>query len=214
VLPEGAGRSENLFLGIEALPGADRILMATSDIPLATGAMYDDLLAHFGDEVDLGYTVVRHATVLADYADRPPPPPEPDGTQMPNWVTVTIRDGRFTGTPCMLLRPARADRLREVIKGIFDNREMGHVIGVLRGVLRPPPPARVGLAMKVPALKGLVSVTALERRMSRGLDLTCRAYVSPFAELAFDVDHLTDVAIAERVLSARLARAEAVTLEG
>ncbi|NDK15722.1 MAG: hypothetical protein GW911_27135, partial [Armatimonadetes bacterium] len=47
------------------------------------------------------------------------------------------------------------------------------------------------------------SIADIERRLGDGLGLKCRGYVSPHAELAFDVDHATDVPIAEGVLSQR-----------
>jgi len=203
VLPECGGRSENLYQAIDALPDAGQVLMVTSDIPLATGAHYADLLDHFGAEVELGYTMVRAAAALDAFGDRPPPPPDDQGRQMPNWVTVTLRDGRFTGTPCMLFQPDALRGCQSVIKRIFDDREMGNVVGALRSVFGTLFLARVGLALRYPWLGGLVSVAAIEQRMSRGLGIRCAAYISPHAELAFDVDHLSDVPLAERVLAAR-----------
>ncbi|MBI5833574.1 MAG: nucleotidyltransferase family protein [Armatimonadetes bacterium] len=203
VLPEAGGRSENLYQAIDALPDARQVLMVTSDIPLATGAHYADLLDHFGPEVELGYTIVRAEAALAAFGDRPPPPPDDHGRAMPNWVTVTVRDGRFTGTPCMLFQPDALRRCQSVIKRIFDDREMGNVVGALRAVFGTLFLARVGLALRCPWLGGLVSVAAIEQRMTRGLGICCRAYVSPHPELAFDVDHLSDVPLAERVLTAR-----------
>ncbi len=202
VLPEGSGRSENLFGAMDAL-GTSDILMVTSDIPLATGAMYDDVLEHLDSEAELGYAFIRHDTVLPRFADRPLPPPEPDGTQMPNWVTVQLRDGRFTGTPCMMLRGRGRAAFEPFIKSIFDNREMRHVIATLRPVLGLSLLLRLGLAAKLPACGRLISIAEVERRIGRGLGIVARGYCSPHAELAFDVDHLTDVPFAARILQER-----------
>lgn len=201
VLPEAEGRAENLFRAMEAFPDCERLLMMTSDTPLVTPAMIDDLLAHFGADTDVGYVVVRYESVAEKFADRPPPPPDEQGRAMPNWVTVRLRDGRFTGTGCLLIRPEAARRSRDFIKGIFDDREMGNVVRVLRPVLGTGFLLWLGLVFRFPSLGRLLSMRAIERRMSRGLGLTCRGYISPHAELAFDVDHLTDLPIAERMLT-------------
>jgi GTP:adenosylcobinamide-phosphate guanylyltransferase len=200
VIEEGEGRSENLFLGLDAFPDAEQVLMVTSDMPMATAEMYDDLLSNLGEDVDLGYTLVRHETVLAKYADRPAPPPDPQYGQLPNWVTVTLRDGRFTGTACLLFKREAIEKCRPLVKSVFDDRNMKNVIATLKPILGLCFLVRVGLALKYPALGWLVAVADLERKLGRGLGLTCKAHISPYAELAFDVDHATDVPIAERVL--------------
>jgi hypothetical protein len=174
--------------------------MVTSDTPMATSEMYGDILEHLPPEVDLGYVFVRGETVLAKYGDRPPPPPTEQGLQDPNWIIIPLRDGRFTGTACLLFNRKALEKCRPFLKSIFGDREMGNVIRTLRPVLGLPFLIRAGLALRFPALGGLVSVAEVERRLSRGLGLVCRGYVSPHAELAFDVDHRTDVPFAERVL--------------
>lgn len=203
VLKESAGRSENLFLALDAFPDADRILMLTSDIPLVTPEMIDDFIVHLPPEVDLAYVFVREETVLAKYADRPAPPVEEGGRQMPNWVTVALKEGKFTGTPCVAFSQGAAEKSRPFLKQIFDDRDMGNVINALKPLFGAAFLMKVGLAIKFPSLASLISITDVEEKLSKGLGLTCRGYVSPHAEMAFDVDHLTDVSIAERVLKAR-----------
>lgn len=203
ILPEGAGRSENLFLALDAFDSAEQVLMMTSDTPLATGPMIDDLLDHFARDVEFGYTIVSAEAARQKFGHRPPPPPEPDGKQMPSWVTVAIADGEFTGTPCMLCRPEALRTIRSVIKGIFDNREMSHVVRVLGGALGYGFLLRAGLALRFRPCRHWLSIAAIEKQMSRGLKLHCRAYVSPYPELAFDVDHFTDVPLAEAELQGR-----------
>ncbi|MBI3920665.1 MAG: hypothetical protein HY318_04540, partial [Armatimonadetes bacterium] len=46
-------------------------------------------------------------------------------------------------------------------------------------------------------------IADIERKISEGLGINCRGFISPFAEMAFDVDHATDVTIAEQVLKER-----------
>lgn len=203
VLQEAEGRAENLFRALEALPDAERVLMVTADTPLVTGPMLDDVLSHLGPDVDLGYVVVRAESVLRHFGDRPAPPPDESGREMPNWVTVSLRDGTFTGASCLLVRPEAAQRVRPFIQGIFDNREMGNVVRVLRPVLGLGFLLRAALVLRFPTFRALLSIADIERRLSQGLGLVCRTYVSPHPELALDVDHLTDMPIAERELRAR-----------
>jgi len=203
VLPEAEGRAENLFRALEAFSDSERVLMVTSDTPLVTGPMFDDVLSHLGPDTDLGYVVIRADHVHLRFGDRPSPPPDESGRQMPNWVTVTLRDGTFTGTGCLLMRPEAARRALPYIKGIFDNRDIRNVVRVLRPVLGLGFLIKAALAIRFPALGGMLSIADIERRIGKGLGVVCRTYVSPHAELAFDVDHLTDVPIAERELRAR-----------
>lgn len=203
VLPEAEDRAENLFCALDALKDAQRVLMVTSDTPLVTGPMFDDLLSHLGPDTDLGYVVIRADHILLRFGDRPSPPPDESGRAMPNWVTVSLRDGTFTGTGCLLMRPEAARRVRPLIKRIFDNRDLRNVVGVLRPVLGLGFLVKVALVLRFPVFSGLLSIADIERRLGRGLDMVCRTYVSPHAELAFDVDHATDVPIAERELRAR-----------
>jgi hypothetical protein len=89
-------------------------------MPLATPEMYDDLLDHLPLEVDLGYVFVRAETALAKYSDRPAPPLNGKGEQPPNWVTISLRDGRFTGTACLLFKREAMEKCRPFVKRIFD----------------------------------------------------------------------------------------------
>jgi len=205
VLPEAEGRSENLFRGLDAFGDSERVLMATADIPLATGPMYAGLITGFPPDTDLGYTVVRAETVLSAYADRPPPPPKPDGRQDPNWVTVRLREGAFTGTPCLLFRPDAVRRIRPLVKSVFDDRQVANVIRTLRPLLGVWLLVRIALTLRFRGLGWMASMRGIERRIGRSTGLVARCNTSPHAELAFDVDHLTDVPIAERVLGARTA---------
>lgn len=207
VLREAEGRSENLFLGLDAFGDSERVLMATSDIPLATSTMYGDLIAAFPPDTDLGYAVVRRETVMSEYEDRPPPPPKPDGRQDPNWVTVKLREGAFTGTPCLLFRPEAMKRVRPLVKSIFDDRRIANVVRTLRPLLGTWLLVRIALTLHVRWLGWAISMHEVASRIGRGTGLVARGYVSPYAELAFDVDHLTDVPIAERVLAERAAGA-------
>jgi len=204
VLVEREGRSENLFAALEAFPDGDRVLMVTSDIPLATGAMFDRVLERVAESVDLGYVIVRGEDARRRFGDRPAPPPDVHGRQMPAWVTARLREGEFTGTPCLLLRPAALAGCRTFIKSIFDNRELGNALRTLAPLLGWGLLLRAALALRIPALAGIVSIAEVQERLGLGLGVVCQTYISPDPELAFDVDHLTDVALAERVLAARV----------
>ncbi len=203
VLEEREGRSENLFAALEAFPDSERVLMVTSDIPLATGAMFDRVLERVVDSVDLGYVIVRAEDAQRRFGDRPDPPPDLRGKRMPAWVTAKLREGEFTGTPCLLLRPSALSGCRTFIKSIFDNRELGNALRTLAPLFGWDMLLRAVLALRVPALAGILSIAEVQERLGLGLGLLCQTYVSPDPELAFDVDHLSDVALAERVLAAR-----------
>jgi len=178
VLEEAATRAENLFLGIEALPEADRILMATADTPLLTPAIVDELLEQ-APVCDICYPFVAKETVLKDFGER-------------KWVFVKLRDGSFTGSSMALFRPAAFQQIRPLVEQVF---------GAHRDHMKV---ARLfGLPFLLRSSAGWITVPEIEAHVSRVVGLDCRGYLARHAELAFDVDHLGDISFALRRLAPR-----------
>jgi len=175
ILEEGATRAENLYRGIDALPDSARILMAAADTPLLTPAMIGDLLEHAPD-CDICYPYVARETILARFGAR-------------EWVFVTLRDAAFTGSSMALFRPAAFQQLRPLLEQVIGaHRNHWKVAGMF------------GLAFLLRAKFGWITVPEVERHVSKVVRLDCRGYASPYAELAFDVDHHADLPIARQGL--------------
>jgi len=171
ILAEGATRAENLYRGIDALPGSGRMLLATADTPLLTPAMIGDLLEHAPD-CDICYPYVARETVLRRFGER-------------EWVFIKLRDAALTGSSMALFRPAAFRQLRPLVEQVIGaHREHWKVAGMF------------GLLFLLRARYGWITVPEIERHVSKVVKLDCRGYCSPYAELAFDVDHPGDLPVA------------------
>lgn len=171
VLLEEDDEVENLMKGMDALPGSERILMVTSDMPLLTPEAIDDLVAN-APEADIVYATVNKDHVLAEFPER-------------KWVFVRAKEGEFTGSSAVLFRPEVFRHHRETLRKVFDSRRSVGDLVKLWGI---------GFALKF-AL-GQLSLKDAERRISEVLNVDGRAYISRYPELAFDVDKASDIALA------------------
>jgi len=179
LLIEGSTRAENLYRGIDALPDAQRLLMVTSDTPLLTGAMIDELVTAAPD-CDICYPIVAHETALTAFDKR-------------KWVFVPLRDGTFTGSSMVLFKPAAFRQVRPLIEQVF---------GAHRDHWRA---ARLfGLGFLLRCRLGWITLPAIEAHISRQLNLDCRSYPARHAEMAFDIDHPSDLSLARSLFEQRL----------
>jgi len=175
ILVEGATRAENLYRGIDALPDSERTLLATADTPLLTTTMVTDLLEHAPD-CDICYPYVARETVLARFGER-------------EWVFIKLCDAAFTGSSMALFRPAAFQQLRPLVEQVIGaHREHWKVARLF------------GLWFLLRTKFGWITVREIEKHVSKVVKLDCRGYCSPYAELAFDVDHHADLPIARQQL--------------
>lgn len=169
-LPGGRRMVDSLSLGLGAalgrsseLEGRARVLLVTADIPWWDA----DGVRAFVDNapnVDLVYPIVREEVARARFPDQPR-------------TFVRVRDGRFTGGNAVLLKPRAIPPLLPVIDAAFHARK------------RPLSLARlVGFGTLLGLLTGTVRVAAVEARVEALLGVSARAFESPDAAIAADVD--------------------------
>jgi len=169
VLAEGVDEVDNLFRGIEALPGAEWVLMLASDVPMLTADAVDDLVAN-APEVDFVFPICERSVTLAQYPDR-------------KWTFVKTTDGAFTGGCGFLFRPQAVLERRAWVQEVFDSRR------------NPWKLMRIwGLIFGLKALLGRVSLAEAEAHISQVLGLTGRAYITRYPELCYDLDYAPHVA--------------------
>ena len=170
-LPSGRRMVDSLSLGlgaalvsaIEAGPGA-RVLLVTADIPWWDE---DGVRAFVRDapDADLVYPIVRREVSLARFPDQPR-------------TFVRVRDGRFTGGNAVLLTPRAVPALLPVVDAAFHARKRPFTLAGL-----------VGAGTLFGLLTGTVRIAAVEARVEALLGVSARAYDSPDATIAADVDH-------------------------
>jgi len=178
VLTEGTHEVENLTRGMDAFPDAERIVMVTSDMPLLSPQAIDDLTQNT-PEADIVYPTIGREAIMAEFPDR-------------KWTFIRAKEGDFTGSSAVMFRPDAFRDHVDTLRKVFDSRRSVAALVKMWGM---------NFALKF-AL-GQLSLKDAERRISEVLNVNGRAYVSSYPELAFDVDHASDIEIAESRLNGR-----------
>jgi molybdopterin-guanine dinucleotide biosynthesis protein A len=176
---DGASITESLRSGLRGLSPDDLALVSASDLPILTRSAIDEFVALAdASGADLVYACVERATHVAAYPEVPH-----------TWAR--LRDGIYCGGGCAALRPRALDSLARLLGRLGAARKnplrLAGVFGV--GTL-----ARYAL--------GRLTVADAERRASELLGMRAVAARCTHAEIAVNVDRVSDVALAERLVAA------------
>jgi GTP:adenosylcobinamide-phosphate guanylyltransferase len=186
-VPGGESMIETLLSGASALEEAEtRLLVVTADIPFLTAGAVADFLqraAELGGDVQFVYPIVEAERCRRQYPDM-------------RRTTLRIAEGEFTGGNIVLLDPAFLRRNQALLRDAYARRKSVAGLALLLG---PTLPLRL-IGSRV--LPGLLAVRHLEAAVGRALGgATARAVVTPYAEIAADMDRPEDIPIAERILA-------------
>lgn len=180
---EVGGIEGNLRAGLEALARAPapapRVLALSGDLPLLSQAAVEDLLVHAPD-VDVVFPVVERQHIELEYPNR-------------EWIFARTVEGRFTGSSAALFRPSVVQEQWRWVEALLGARRRSPLgLALLFGPT---------LALRL--LLGRLRIADVEGRIETLLHLTARAYPTPFADLAMDVDKQSDLPLVEQVLRLR-----------
>jgi len=171
------GFVENLFAGLEACGGADLALVATADAPFVTAEVVEDFVAHGRVlDADLVYPVVEVAKCYERF-------PGMKRTAAP------IREGRFTGGNMLLMRPAFMLSQRDRIASAYAARKSPLKLAMMLGL-----GTTLRAAVAITVYPRAIDLASLERAVGRLLGGKARCYVSPYPEIATDIDKPEDLA--------------------
>ncbi|MDA8335647.1 MAG: nucleotidyltransferase family protein [Peptococcaceae bacterium] len=175
--PPGPGLMSVLAAAMDRFAGMERVLIATSDIPMLTAGAVTAFLDACGDMGrDIYYPVVTSRCIEERY-------PGCKRTYIP------FREGVFTGGNLFLVNPAVMARCAEKGQIFLEARKSPLKLSRL-----------VGWTFLVRFLLHLVSLREAETRMTRLLGVTGRVLVLDYPEIGVDVDKPDDLALARRVL--------------
>jgi len=165
-------------------PQAELALFASGDVPLLTPQAVNWFVdTCLTEEADLYYPVVERAVMERAF---------PGSAR----TYVSLRDGRFCGGDVVLAHVHAVLSRQELLRELMARRKS------------PLRQARlVGIVPLLKLLSRRLSIAEAERIGGRTLGVRGKAIVSPYAELAMDVDKPHHLAIARRVLAGRLAEA-------
>jgi len=168
-IPNRVTMIENILGGIhkvmEINPSATRVLLASSDIPAITPEMVDwEVETTLQTDVDICYNVARRETIEARYP----------GSRR---TYVRLKDVEVCGGDMNVVRTSVVSRNMDIWKKLIESRK------------NPIKQASMlGLDTLLLVLLHAITLEEAVRRVSSRLQMTGRAIITPYAELAMDVD--------------------------
>jgi molybdopterin-guanine dinucleotide biosynthesis protein A len=177
--PDGIKIRDSLHSGLQRLPPDDLVLVAASDLPILTAEAASDFIARArACDPDIGYGCVEQRVHMARFPEVPH-----------TWAH--FREGTFCGGGLMVMKPRAMTVLDVFIERL--------------GAARKNPLALAALFGRRTLLKFALRrlhVAEAEARASELVGAPARAIVSPYAETGVNVDRVSDVALAERLVRA------------
>jgi molybdopterin-guanine dinucleotide biosynthesis protein A len=179
VRPDGVRIRDSLRSGLAGLPRDTDVLVSTSDLPVLTAESIDDFVMRAHEKnADLTYGCLEKRVHLARFPDVPH-----------TWAP--LRDGTFCGTGFVTMRPRVWPSLERFIE------QLGHA---RKNPLRL---ARLfGWDILVRFATRRLTIADAEARASRVIGANVRAVISPYPEIGVNVDRVSDIALAERLVRA------------
>lgn len=176
--PSQGGILENIEAGLKIWPGAKRILLVTSDIPLLTPQAVDDFLELCGDMAgDLYYPVIEKTVVEKKF-------PAASRTY------VKLKEGVYTGGNLFLLNPAVYKKCVENGEKIVSLRKSP--IGLCR---------MLGLKFVIKFLMRSLTLKEAEEKVCRLLGgIKGIVVISKHPEVGVDVDKPDDYELALKII--------------
>lgn len=179
---DGARIRDSLRSGLAGLNPDQPVLVSTSDLPVLTAEAVDDYVTRaFETEADVTYGCVEQTAHLARYP------------QVPH-TWAPLRGGTYCGTGFVTLRPRVFGSLERFIERLGRARKNPLSLARLFG-----PRVLVKFALR------RLTISDAEVRASKVLGATVRAVISPYPEIAVNVDRLGDVQIAEALVTSAAA---------
>lgn len=177
VVNETVSMLDNLAAGFEAVDQSRLCLVVTGDIPLLNKQVIEDFLVNCAPhDHDFYYPVLTRDTCLKRFPDT-------------ERTYVRLKDGHITGGNIGLLRPSWFLENRARLEMFISYRKKPLKL------LRLLPPSFI-----VKYLFRNLSISDLESYLSKLLGLKARAVFSDCAEIALDVDKISDLELVKKNL--------------
>ena len=180
VRDDGATMAESLCSGLRGLDPDALVFVCASDLPILSRRALEDFLSRArASDADLVYAAVERTTHEARFPNVPH-----------TWAT--LRDGTFCGGGCIAMRPRVLPALEDVLGALGAARKNPLRLAGIFGV-----PTLLRYAAK------RLTIARVERRASQILRAPAAVAICAYPEIAVNVDRVTDVALAERLITDR-----------
>ena len=172
LVEHGRELTENVLLGLKHLPGAEQVLLLTSDIPLITTQAIEDFLdLCAGEDADLYYPIVAREEVEKRF-------------QSAQRTYVQLKEGVYTGGNICLFKPAAMEECIPRGRKLVDARKNPLQLCRL-----------VGFVFMIKFLMKSITLAEAQFMVSRLLGLQGRVVISRYPEVGVDVDKPSDLAL-------------------
>lgn len=177
--PDGPRIRDSLRNGLEGLALDEDVLISTSDLPVLTVPAIEDFVRRArACDADLVYGCLERGAHVAKYP------------QVPH-TWARLRDGTYCGTGFITMRPRVWPSLERFIETLGRARKNPLELAALFGwdvLLRF-------------ALRRL-TIAQTEERATRIIGAPVRAAITGYPEIAVNVDRVSDIALAEKLVTA------------
>jgi len=182
--PDGVRITQSLRNGLEGFDAGADVLVAASDLPVLTVAAVDDFIERIPAlQADVVYGCAEKHAHLQRFPDVPH-----------TWARM--RDGTFCGGGMVAIKPRALPLLERFIERLGAARKHPFKLASF-----------FGWDMLARFALGRLSIAETEARATSILGAPVRALVSPYPETAVNVDRVSDVELARRLVSSACASA-------
>lgn len=176
LVEHGQGLTENVLLGLGHLPGARRVLLLTSDIPLITKKAIENFIELCdGEDADLYYPIVPREVVERRFTSQR--------------TYVKLKEGVYTGGNIFLINPNVVEECMPRGQKLVDARK--NPLRMCR---------LVGLMFLIKFLMKNITLEEAQRTVSRVLGLKGRVVITQYPEVGVDVDKPSDLELVSNQL--------------
>lgn len=177
VVTAGGDLLDNLAKGVESLHDADRVLLATCDIPLITPPAIEDFLDRCGGRsAEIYYPVVPREAVEKSFHNV-------------RRTYVTLREGEFTGGNLFLIDPRAVSRCMDVGRQLVDARKSPLRLSRL-----------IGFSFLLRFIFKMVTLKEAQDKVSALLGVKGVVVITTYPEVGVDVDKPSDLELVCKVL--------------
>ena len=178
IVDSAASLTDNILCGANIFSDDDTLLISTSDIPMITSeAIRDFVEKALSMDGDFYYPIV-----LKEENEKKYP-----GVKR---TYVKIKDGVFTGGNIVMVKAGKVKQCIKKAEAFMAYRKQPWKLAKI-----------LGLKFIVKFLLGTLTIKELQERVAELFDIKARAIISPYPEIATDVDKDSDLELAARVLS-------------
>lgn len=177
VIEDAESIVDNIRVGARELPSNEKILIATSDIPMLTGEMVETFIDLCQNRpADLYYPIVEKEVNERKYP-------------LVKRTYVSLQEGIFTGGNLFLIEPWIVEPVAPKVKAFIDNRKNPIQLSRL-----------LGFTFLVKLLFKLLTIPELEKKMGELWGVRAAAINCPMPEIGIDVDKPNDLQLVRAAL--------------